>query len=109
MNKDTLATKIFVIEKGKIEETTIGEMDGYIDQTTTPYGIGPRFHVRGTEVWTWGHNGNCPALVEAFETEAEAEARIEEFAVIDFWNCSEFLVFRSRDKAEKFLAANMPD
>lgn len=106
MNKDTFATKIFVIENGKIEETTIGDMDGYIDKTTTPNGIGPRFHVRGTEVWTWGHAGNRPKLVEAFETEAEAEAKIQEFAVMDFWKCPEFLVFRTRDEAEKFLAAN---
>ena len=37
---------VFVVDGGKIVESAIRDLSGYIDETTTPHGVAPRFHVR---------------------------------------------------------------
>jgi len=95
---------VFVIEGDEIIEGTIRSFDGYIDETTTPLGVSARYHVRENELWTWGHAGNFPRLVRAYETEAEAIEALEDTFADDFWNCSEILAFATREAAEECLA-----
>lgn len=94
---------VYIIEEGKVVESAIRDMDGYIDETTTPRGVGPRFHTRGNELWTWGHQGNFPKMVQAFDTEEDAEEALEETFYQDFWNCPEICAFTNREDAEKAL------
>lgn len=103
MANSPLATIVFVIENGQIIEAPISAFSGFIDETTTPRGVASRFHVRGAELWTWGHAGNFPKLVSVHDTEADAIEALEETFVYDFWNCSEILAFRDRASAEKCL------
>lgn len=37
---------VFLIEDGKIIESKIRDLSGYIEETTTPQGVGPVFHLR---------------------------------------------------------------
>lgn len=106
MTASALSTIVFVIENDEIIEAPIRSFSGFIDETTTPRGVAARMHVRGTELWTWGHAGNFPKLVEAFETEEEARRALETTFVWDFWNCSDILAFPDRAGAEKCLAEN---
>lgn len=99
-----LDTIVYLIENGAVVESSIRNLDGYIDETTTPHGIAPRFHTRGTELWTWGHNGNDPHRVDTYDTKAEAEEALEDTFYYDFWNCDSILAFKTRAEAEQFLA-----
>jgi len=93
---------VFVIENGKIVESKIRDLTGFIETTTTPAGVGPTFHVRENELWTWGLN--FPRKVGSFDTAAEAQAALEETFFDDFMKSTEILWFVSREKAERFLA-----
>lgn len=104
MTTSPLNTVVFVIGNGQIIEAPIGTFSGFIDETTTPRGVAARMHVRGAELWTWGYAGNFPKMVEAFETEEEANRALDQTFVYDFWNCSEILAFPDRTGAEKCLA-----
>lgn len=50
------------------------------DETTTPNGIGSRYHIRENgaffDLWSWGHQGNHPRFVERFDNKESAEARL---------------------------------
>lgn len=95
---------VFIIEDTQIVESSIRDLDGYIDETTTPHGVGARYHVRENELWTWGHAGNFPRLIRAYDTEAEAIEALEDSFAYDFWNSSDFLAFATREAAEECLA-----
>ena len=97
---------VFVIEGGEIIEGAIRSFDGYIDETTTPHGVDARYHVRENELWTWGHAGNFPCLIRAYDTEAEAIEALEDSFAHDFWNCADILAFATREAAEECLAQN---
>lgn len=45
----------------------------HAELTTTPEGVSPRYHVRGTDLWSWGVNGNTLSRVFEFDTVEEAE------------------------------------
>ena len=94
---------VYIIEDGEIVESRIRDIDGYIDETTTPKGIAPRYHVRGRELWTWGVGGNSPRLIREYDTEEEAQEALDETFVHDFWSNGEFLAFSTREQAETFL------
>lgn len=93
---------VFLIESGKIVESKIRDLDGFVDETTTPQGIAPRFHVRENQLWTWGYAGNNPRMVREFDTEAEAVEAMEDHFATDFFN-SDILSFTTRADAEAFL------
>jgi hypothetical protein len=97
---------VYLIDNGKIIESTIRALDGYIDETTTPHGIAPRFHVRGTELWTWGHAGNFPRMVSSHDTEAEAIEALEDSFAYDFWQSNDFDAFTTREDAEASIKDN---
>ena len=130
---------VFLVENGQIIESKIRDLSGYIDETTTPRGVGPRYHTRdypkfsidgqdfecredaedyasnnelptnqivegiSYELWTWGHQGNFPRQINAYDTEAEAQEALEETFYTDFCNCTDILSFTTRADAEKFL------
>lgn len=100
---------VYVIKDDKtIIESSIRDLDGYIEETTTPRGVGPILHLRGAELWSWGHQGSnphlvFPRLVAAYGSEAEAQAALEETFTWDFWNCGDFLPFSTREEAETLL------
>lgn len=97
---------VFLIEDGKIRESKIRDLDGYIDETTTPRGVAPRYHTRGNELWTWGHAGNFPRMLETFDTDEEAEAALEESFYYDFTNCANLFWFGTREEAQTWLSEN---
>ena len=104
-----LDTTIYVInDNGQIEETTIRAYEKiFVETTTSPHGVEPKYHLRGTEVWTWGVNGNFPKLISKHETESEAEAALDEIRLIEFYECQNLPFWlMSREQAEKFLAEN---
>ena len=37
---------VFLVETGQIIESKIRDLSGYIDETTTPRGVGPTYHTR---------------------------------------------------------------
>lgn len=94
---------VYVIEEGRVVESAIRNLDGYIEMTTAPTGNAPKFHVRGAELWTWGVRGNSPRLVRSFDTEDEAIEALEETFYEDFLNCNSISWFATRSRAEKFL------
>jgi len=95
---------VFIIKDDKtIIESSIRDLDGYIEETTTPRGVGPIMHLRGAELWSWGHQGSNPHLVAAYDSEAEALEALEETFAWDFWDSGDFLPFSTREKAETFL------
>lgn len=95
---------VFIIENGAIVETTLRNlMDRFVDETTTPQGVGARYHLRGTQLWTWGFNGNSPELISEHETEQEAQEALDETFYTDYCNASEVGDFSSREDAEEYL------
>ncbi len=73
--KENFDQAVYIIEDNEIEQITLRELClEFADETTTPNGINKRFHLReGVELWTWGVNGKNPAMVEAFDSEEEAD------------------------------------
>ena len=96
---------VYTIENGQIVECTLRDfVDGSIDETTTPHGIGPRYHLRGLDLWTWGHAGNNPCCINTFDTEADAIAALEDTFAADVWNNPELVdLFPDRELAEAFI------
>lgn len=73
-NVDFDQVVFYVNEDVEVEKTTLRELcQEKAEITTTPKGVLPSFHVRGSELWTWGANGNSPYLIMAFDNEDEAE------------------------------------
>jgi len=94
---------VFVVENNKVVERTISSFDNFIEETTTPLGVAPKMHVRGNELWSWGHQGNFPRLIRSFETAEESQEALEETFLSDFWDCPEITAFCKREDAEDFL------
>jgi len=64
----------WVSPEGEIEQGTFRSLvEQYIDETTTPRGVAPRYHRRGREIWSWGPGGNFPHRAAIFDSEEEAE------------------------------------
>lgn len=101
---------VFIIDNGQIVETPIRALDGYVEETTTPRGVAPVYHIRENELWSWGHAGNFPRMIRAYDSEAEAIEALEDSFAHDFWNSEvSALAFTTRADAEEFLADNQDD
>ena len=104
---------VFLVHGDRIIEASIRNLDGmylpsgeridFIDETSTPIGIGPRYHVRGNELWSWGHQGNFPRKIREYETEAEAQEALEDTFADDFWRAPDIIAFPDREGAEVCL------
>ena len=110
-SKNKFDQVVFIVEGYEVIETSIRDFDRnfdghYIEETTTPRGVGAVLHVRGAELWSWGHQGNFPRLVRAYDTEAEAIEALEDSFAYDFWNASDILAFKNRADAEAYILEN---
>lgn len=118
-----LTTACYTVQDGKIVEGTLADFDCYIEKTTRPTGVGPKYYVTSRDVavdhtedgavvdgveWclvkraTWG---GPEVVVRAFETEAEALAAAEETYVHDILNNSDMAIHLDRASAEAELAS----
>lgn len=62
------------------------------------------------EIWTWGHAGNFPKRLDRFDTEAEADEKLEKFAEYDFYNASNSpQIFATEAEAQAALVENSDD
>jgi hypothetical protein len=91
----------------KIEEINYGELvEMFADETTTPNGIAPRYHIRenkeyGTfDLWTWGVQGNNPKFVKDFNTEKEANYALYETFELDMLGNEQYSVTYADTKKE---------
>lgn len=94
---------IWVIRNREIIETTVGECEAALDLTTTPTGLGPRLHVRGTELWSWGSDGRTPHKVATFDTPAAAESARSDTLAQTFWDSREVLAYETLSIAKQRL------
>ena len=46
-----LDTEVFVIRDGQVVAVRVRDLDGFIEETTTPAGVGPRYHLRECPVF----------------------------------------------------------
>ena len=85
-----------------VYEYNLGALaEEHADETTTPHGIAPRMFVENNELRTWGVAGNNEALVNQFETNAQAEHALLLCHLYDLNNhCDAPTVFYTRDEAE---------
>lgn len=68
------AATVYTIEGETIRAHILADLvRQHCREAPTPLGVMPVFHTRENELWTWGHAGQHPRLVAAFETEKEAE------------------------------------
>lgn len=101
MNK--LDQIVYCIKNGAVVESRIRDLSGYIDETTTPLGVAPRYHVRGNELWTWGTGGNNPRRVQCCATEQEAQEALDETFYQDFLR-SDIVAFPTPEEASLYLS-----
>jgi len=106
-----LDKKVFIAADGEIVETTVGDTkDDWMDVTITPQGMTPRLHVRGKELWTWGHGGNNPLKVVTYQTEMLAQLALEDMFYQDFiFSGKKAWWFDNRDAAEMHLAGSLKE
>lgn len=78
ISTDRFSQTVFVVtDDNRIEEHTLADLcHEYAETTTSPNGVTAKLHLRGTELWTWGHMGQSPRRLDEFATEEEAEAAL---------------------------------
>lgn len=65
---------VYFVENGQVVDETLRDLvSEHAVETTTPQGIGKRFHVRDNELWDWGPQGNASRYIETFRSAEEAE------------------------------------
>lgn len=127
--KEAKEISIFIIEDGEVVETNLYDhVMGSVDETTSPVGVMPRFHIRHGEmfystdlhgrlrttinkegkfeVWSWGVLGNNPRFIEEFETEEQAEDWLfQRVFEVDFMQDDQrdTSYYHSKDEANKVL------
>lgn len=123
----TLKTPCFYVHAGQVHECLLGALDRFIDTTTRPNGVGPRYYTRPIdrivdavyddegneiqpettrEVWAlacWMTRSGPESIIRTFDTEAEAAAAAEKTYVHDIMNNPEFWVHLDRASAEAEL------
>jgi hypothetical protein len=77
--QDLNRTVYFINQDGEIESDNYRVfVSSFAETTTTPMGVGKKFHLRDLELWTWGVAGNNPRLVLTSETQEEADSALFE-------------------------------
>lgn len=96
---------VFTIEDGEVVEHILSDLcRDYADETTSPRGVEPRFHLRGTELWTRGVGGQNPDLVMACDSEEEAvHALYLSFRYDLISGDNNPIVYNTREEAENDL------
>ena len=106
----TTTNTVYIIENGAIKGIDYHELVlQYAEKTTTPIGVGTKYHVREEEGnkyegWTWGQSGQFPHRIETFETKEAAETWLLDLAEIDFFaDDMKPEVFQTEQEAQDFL------
>ena len=102
---------VFTIEDSEVVEHTLSDLcEDYADETTTPHGVMPRFHVRDNELWDWGFDGHHPRQVYVFDTEEEAEHALNLVHKYDLYTGDNNpIVYDNRAEAESALRDLLAD
>jgi len=100
-----LDTTIFILtDRGEIRETTLRDVaDLFVETTTAPIGVAEKYHLRGNEVWTWGHCGNFPRVVSVHKTEEEAQEALDDIRYQQYLDCNDLCDYATREEAEEAL------
>lgn len=109
--------RVFWIDRNSdgIFELFMGTLKDYVleygrDETTTPNGVGPREHLRGAELWSWGDGGNHPYLVKRYDNIEEAEYDLLQAYDYNAGESDNAPVYHlTREEAEKELAEMFGD
>lgn len=73
-------------------------------------GVGEIIERAVFEIWTWGHAGNFPERLDRFDTESEADEKLDEFAEYDFYHASNSpQIFATEAEAQAALVENSDD
>ena len=106
----TTTNTVYIIENGAIKEVNYHDlMLQHAETTTTPAGVGAKYHLREEavikyEAWTWGQGGNFPRKIKVFDTKEEADEWIFELAMIDFDENGEApQIYQTEQEAQEFL------
>lgn len=85
MTRAQLQATVYLIDENGVYPTTYKDYlrEYGADETTTPKGVAPRYHIREKEdedgnpvfqIWTWGVGGNNPRYTrEQYDNEDDAE------------------------------------
>lgn len=102
-----LHQEVFLVEDGQILKRRICDFTGWVDETPSPRGVEPRYHIRdATQVWAWGYMGSSPRLLRHCSTPEQAQEYLEELHLDSFWSwvCSSGpIVHASLEQAQEFL------
>lgn len=106
--KWSLNDVVFVVDwqNRRVIESRIRDLDYMSDVvlTTSPRGVEPIIHRRGREIWTWGLDGQFPRMLDEFDTEDEAQSRLDQEYAEQFMCRQDSAPFAHRDQAEWCLA-----
>lgn len=96
---------VYLVEDGKIIEERLRDLvSHYAEETTTPKGVGKRFHIRDNELWDWGPQGNASRYIDSFSSLKAAEHALLLCHRHDLLNGDDNpQYFDTRDEAEIYL------
>ena len=123
-----MTARVFFLEDGEVKSGILRDLDRFIETTTRPTGIGPKYYATtvsktveavtdddGNElepehqefVWVlakWATWGGPEIVVHYFDNEADALKAAEERWIDDILNNNEMAVYSSREEAMQALA-----
>lgn len=99
--KSPLDQTVWIIEDGKIIETTPRQCSGYIEEVCSPYGVEPKYFHENRDLRYWTRDGQSKVL-DAYDTDEQAQAALEQLYADDFW-VSDINAFSTRGAAEDYL------
>lgn len=77
---------VFIVENDQIIESRIRELSGYIEETTTPRGVGPAYHIRERVKFIIdGEEFDSREEAEEFAADNEMSEEIVESASFELW------------------------
>lgn len=77
---------VFAVVDGEIIESTIRNLGGYIEETTTPHGVGPVYHVREYPKFTVdGEDFSSREDAQAFAEDNDLAEEIVEGTSYELW------------------------
>jgi hypothetical protein len=127
MSKITLSTPCYFVENGEVKESTLESFDRYIETTTRPAGVGPKYYATTvsrprdavydaddnliepagySDVWAlayWATWGGPERVIQEFATEEEAVAAAEALYVQEILDNGEMAIYLDRQGAENEL------
>ena len=109
--KEDFSRTVYILEeyeKGKlcVKPRTLESLcREWAQETTTPAGLAPVFHLRGNELWCWGPMGAARKMVMEFDTKEQAEHALLLSFKYDLDNMDDTTgYYSSKEEAEEYLA-----